>query len=327
MDLMQLEMFVAMVEEKSFHKAAERVLRTQPAVSIALRKLEQEIGAPLFDRSNRVSYNLTDTGDVLYAYAKRILNLRDEAKLALQELHSIQSGRVRIGANESTTLYVLPKLIVAFREQYPNVKIEVYRHVSTRLPLELRERNLDFAILSFPPEDKELEAFPIMSDQLVLIMSPEHRLASRDRVSIKELGGESFIAHNVRSPSREKVIEAFRRFQTPLNIGIEIATIETIKRFVSMKLGLAFVPLMCVQEEVSRGELAVVPVDGFRHERQLWVVRRRTDAHSHAAEAFMTVINSLSAEMLRTSSVRNENTSEKKEDTAERSPESTRLLN
>jgi DNA-binding transcriptional LysR family regulator len=325
MDLMQLEMFVAMVEERSFHKAAERVLRTQPAVSIALRKLEQEIGAPLFDRSNRASYNITDTGEILYGDAKRMLNLRDEARLALQELHSIQSGRVRIGANESTTLYVLPRLIVAFREQYPKVKIEVYRHVSTRLPVELRERNVDFAILSFPPDDKELESFPIMNDELVLIASPDHRLAGRARVSIRELGGESFVAHNVRSPSREKVIEAFRRFQTPLNIGIEIATIETIKRFVSMRLGLAFVPLMCVQEEVARGELAVIPVDGFRHERQLWVVRRRTDAHSHAADAFMTVINSLSPEMLRAGTQGDKKL--KKENDGRDIPDSTGLLN
>ncbi|HEU4390879.1 MAG TPA: LysR family transcriptional regulator [Blastocatellia bacterium] len=326
MDLMQLEMFVAMVEERSFHKAAERVLRTQPAVSIALRKLEQELGAPLFDRSNRSSYNLTDTGEILYGYAKRMLNLRDDAKLALEELHSVRSGRVRIGANESTTLYVLPKLIVAFRERYPKVKIEVYRHVSARLPAELHERNLDFAILSFPPEDRELEAFAIMSDELVLISSPDHRLAGRDRVSIRELGGESFVAHNVRSPSREKVIEAFRRFQTPLNIGIEIATIETIKRFVAMKLGLAFVPLMCVQEETARGELAVIPVEGFRHERQLWVVRRRTDAHSHAAEAFMTVISALSTEFGKSGS----NQTARGPKDAERNskaPDSTGLLN
>ena len=91
----------------------------------------------------------------------------------------------------------------------------------------------------------------------------------------------------------------FRRFQTPLNITTEIATIETIKKFVAMNLGVAFVPRMCVQEEATRGELIVVPVEGFRHERTLWVVRRRTDAHSHAAQAFLAVINSLSESLLR----------------------------
>ena len=296
---MQLEMFVAMVEEGNFHKAAERVFRTQPAVSMAIRKLEQELGSQLFDRSNRNACVLTDTGDVLYDYAKRLLNLRDEAIITLQQLHNLESGRIRIGANESTSLYVLPKLILEFRARYPKIKIEVYRQLSAKLPQEIRQRNLDFAILSFLPDASDLETTPIMRDELVLIASPSHKLAGRDRVHLRELGGENFIAHNVRSPSREKVIEAFRRFQTPLNITIEIATIETIKKFVAMNLGLAFTPRMCVQEDVDRGDLAVIPVEGFRYERTLWAVRRRTDAHSHATQAFLEIIDALADRLLR----------------------------
>ena len=299
MELMQLEMFVAMVEEGNFHKAAERVFRTQPAVSMAIRKLEQELGAQLFDRSNRNACVLTDTGEVLYDYAKQLLNLRDEAIISVQQLRSLQSGRIRIGANESTGLYLLPELILEFREKYPKIKIEVCRQLSSRLPQELRQRNLDFAILSFLPEASDLEATPIMRDELVLIANPQNELASRERVHIRDLGAATFIAHNVRSPSREKVIEAFRRFQTPLNITIEIATIETIKRFVAMNLGLAFVPRMCVQEEVERADLIVIPVEGFRYERTLWAVRRRTDAHSHAAQAFMEIINAMAERLLR----------------------------
>jgi DNA-binding transcriptional LysR family regulator len=298
MELMQLEMFVAMVEEGSFHKAADRVFRTQPAVSMGLRKLEEEIGAPLFDRTNRNAYSLTDTGELLYDYAKRMLNLKEEAISTLQQLQNLQSGRVRIGANESTSLYLLPRLILAFREKHPKVKIEVFRQVSARLPQELRQRNVDLAIISFLPEENDLEAIPIMRDQLVFIASPEHPLARHERVHIRDLGSESFIAHNVRSPSRDKVIETFRRFQTPLNISIEIATIETIKKFIEMNLGVAFVPQMCVQEEAEAGKLVIVPVEGFRFERTLWVVRRRTDSHSHAAEAFMSVINSMAEKLL-----------------------------
>jgi DNA-binding transcriptional LysR family regulator len=298
MELMQLEMFVAMAEEGNFHKAAERVFRTQPALSMAIRKLEQELGARLFDRSNRNACVLTDTGEMLYDYAKRLLNLRDEAIVTLQQLHNLQSGRIRIGANESTSLYLLPRLILEFREKYPKIKIEVFRQLSAKLPQELRQRNLDLVILSFLPDESDLEGLPILRDELALILSPEHRLARQERVHIRDLGAESFIAHNVRSPSREKVVEAFRRFQTPLNITIEIATIETIKRFVSMRLGLAFVPKMCVQEELARGLLVVVPVEGLRYERTLWAVRRRTDGHSHASQAFMQVVTSLADKLL-----------------------------
>ena len=292
MELMQLGMFVAMVEEGSFQRAAARVFRTQPAVSMALRRLEQELGAPLFDRSNRSDYALTNLGQVLYEHARRMINLRDETVVALQDLHSLQSGRLKIGANESTSLYLLPGLILRFREQCPKIKIEVFRHVSNRLPYELRQRNLDVAILSYLPEDADLESSLVMRDELVLIVSPEHRLAGQARVHVKDLGGEVFIAHNTQSPSRKRVIEAFRRFQTPLNITIEIATIETVKKFVGMNLGIGFVPLMCVQEEVGRGTLSAVGVEGLRCERSLWVVRRKTDAHSHAAQAFLQVVGS-----------------------------------
>jgi DNA-binding transcriptional LysR family regulator len=294
---MQLEMFVAMVEEGSFHRAAERVFRTQPAVSMALRRLEQQLDACLFDRSNRADYCLTPTGQLLYEYAKRLINLRDETLQALEQLHTLQSGRLRIGANESTSLYLLPKLILAFRQQFPKIKIEVFRHGSARLPYELRQRNLDFAILSYRPDDSDFDSTLLMHDELLLAASPRHGLARQSRVHIRDLGCESFIAHNAQSPSRKKVIESFRRFQTPLNITIEIATIETVKRFVAMNLGLAFVPRMCVQEEIARGELVVIPVEGFSYKRSLWLLRRRTDAHSHAMQAFLEVVGSLTAEL------------------------------
>src|SRR3954468_21723281 len=122
MDLMQLEMFVATAEARSVQRAAERVYRTQPAVSMALRKLEEELGAPLFDRSNRGAYVLTATGESLFDSAKRLLALRDEAVSHIRELHSLERGRVRIGANESTGNYLLPRLIEAFRARHARIR-------------------------------------------------------------------------------------------------------------------------------------------------------------------------------------------------------------
>jgi len=287
---MQLEMFVATVEEGSVHKAARRVYRTQPAVSIALRKLEQHVGAPLFDRSNRNGYLLTDTGETLFGYARRLLNLRDESLSAIQDLHNIQSGQLRIGANESASLHVLPGLVRDFRDRYPKIKIEIIRQVSRKLLRELRDRNLDFAVLSFLPAGDDIEGIAVARDELVLVVSPRHRLAGAKLVHIRDLAGERFIAHNVRSISREKVIEAFRKEETPLNITIEIATIEAIKKFVTRDLGISFVPLMCIKEELATGELVRVPVEGIRHERTLWLVRRATDTQHHAAKAFLELL-------------------------------------
>lgn len=285
----QLEYFSHVVQEKSFSKAAERVFRTQPAVSIAIRRLEEEIGLPLLDRTQKVPVP-TDAGKVVYDYAQRILALRDQVGESIAELQSLKRGRVRVGANESTSLYLLPELILIFREQYPNVKLEIFRYVSSRLPREVLERNIDFALMASEPADRDLEAFPILKDELVLIMSPKHHLADRSSIRIKDLGGESFIAHNVKSGSRMKVIEAFARHHTPLNITLELATIETIKRFVQMHAGLAFAPRMCVREELERGTLVTVPVRGLTYNRTLWAAHRRGGSFSPAAAAFLKIL-------------------------------------
>jgi DNA-binding transcriptional LysR family regulator len=289
MELTQLEFFISVVEEGSFSKAALRVFRTQPAVSIAIRRLEDEVGAPLFERSQKTP-RLTEAGELLFDYAKRMLALRDQAQQVVAELRTFQRGRVRIGANESTSLYLLPQLILRYREQHPNVMVEIYRHVSERLPREVLDHNVDFALLAFEPEDGDLQSFPILRDELILIMHPEHRLAAREALTVKELGQESFLAHNVKTASRHKVIEVFAQEHTPLNITLELATVETIKRFVQQQIGLAFVPRMCVSEELERGTLATVPVRGLTYRRTLWATHRRGMTFSHAAAAFLEVL-------------------------------------
>ncbi|HEX5883479.1 MAG TPA: LysR substrate-binding domain-containing protein [Pyrinomonadaceae bacterium] len=289
MEMAQLEYFMRVVQEKGFSKAASRVFRTQPAVSIAIRRLEEEIGLPLLERSQKVPV-LTEAGQVVFDYAQRILGLRDEVGQAIRDLQHLKSGRVRVGANESTSLYLLPELILTFRQQYPDVKVEISRQVSSRLPRELLDRTIDFGLMAFEPVDRELEAFPVLTDELVLIMSPKHSLAGRSSVKVKELGGEPFVAHNVNSGSRVKVIETFARQHTPLNITLELATIETIKRFVQKRVGLAFVPRMCVREELTRGVLVSVPVRGLTHTRTLWAAHRRGTPLSPAATAFLNLL-------------------------------------
>ncbi len=289
MEMTQLEFFLQVIAEGSFSKAADAVGRTQPAVSIAVRRLEEEVGAPLFDRSQKTP-TLTEAGLAIKDYAQRILSLRDQARGAVAELRTLRRGLVRVGANESTSLYLLPQVILAFRERHPEIKVEIYRHVSERLPREVIERNVDFAVLAFEPTDRDLESFSVLRDELALILNPAHPLATREEVTIEELGGESFLAHNVRTGSRNKVIEAFAEHHTPLNITLELATVETIKRFVQLNVGLAFVPRMCVREELERGTLASVPVRGLSYARTLWVTHRRNATFSHAAAAFLSVM-------------------------------------
>jgi len=288
MELMQLEMFVAMVEERSVRGAAERVFRTQPAVSIAVRKLEEEMNAPLFDRSKRSEYRLTAVGEALYSYAARLLSLRNEAVSAVADLSNLRTGRLRVGANESVCIHLLPRLAEAFLKRYSEIRIELRCDGSARLVNELKDRRLDLALLSFKPADRDLESEFIMRDELVLITNTKHPFASRNSVDIGELMEQPAIVMDVSSAWHKRMMDAFIQFKAPLQVTVENAPIETIKKMVSMGLGIGFVPLMCVRDEQARGELAVVAIDGFRQERSLYMVRRRS-VQSHAAKAFVQV--------------------------------------
>jgi DNA-binding transcriptional LysR family regulator len=289
MDLSQLEIFLSIAEEKSFSRAAEKMLRTQPAISIAIKRLEEELGEPLFDRSSK-NGALTEAGKILLSYAQRMLNLRDEAKESISELRGMFRGRLTIGANESTSLYLLPPLLMEYRKRHPKIKIEVFRNVSEKIPLEVQERNLDFGFLSYDPMNPQLQSIEIHRDELALVVPPKHRLAKLKQVAVKDLGEEQFVAHNVKTPSRTKIFELFAQNRTPLNICIELATLETIKEFVLLDVGIAILPRLAVEAEINSGKLIEVQVKGMKIEKTVRLVHRREQSLSHAAKSFLEIV-------------------------------------
>ena len=291
MDLFQLEVFMTVAREGSFSRAAEKLYRTQPAVSQAIRKLEREVGETLFDRSSRDG-TLTDAGEMLHEYAQKLLNLRSEAHVALKELREMHKGKLAIAANEFTCLYLLPGL-VDFRQLYPMIKVTVLRSLASRIPADVLKHGAELGVLSFNPEESMLRSIVVYRDEIAFVTNPRHPLASAKRVSIRQLGAESFVAHNVQSPYRAKVIQAFRRHKTPLNMDVELPTIEAIKRFVSRGSGVALVPGICVEAEIAAGELVRIPVSELHIERKLRLVYRKNASLSHAARAFLKVAEAM----------------------------------
>ena len=291
MELNQLETFLAVAEEHSFSRAAARLHRTQPAVSQVIRKLEESVGETLFDRAARDG-SLTAAGVLLRDYALRLMALRREATSALGELKSLERGRLQLAANEYTSTYLLPA-IDSFRREYPHVTVTVQRMLASRIPDELNLRSFELGVISFRPDPTQFRTIAVYADTLALIVSPSHSLAGRERVSISELGQENFIAHNVASPLRRRVIETFQRYRTPLNMGIELPTIEAIKRFVAMGNGVALVPNLTVARELETGELVAVPVNELEMRRVLRLIHRRNGTLSYAAKAFLVTVRSL----------------------------------
>ena len=294
MDIHQLETFLAVVEERGFSRAAKRLHRTQPAVSQVVRKLEADLGEVLFERSARDG-TLTAAGEVLCDYAQRMLVLRTEAKSAMEELKSLDRGRLLIAANEYTCLYLLP-ILDRFRRLCPQIGVSIQRSLASRIPDELLERSVEIGVLSFRPEGDLFKSIAVYTDELALVVNPDHPLAHEKGIAIEALGAESFIAHNVPSPLRRQVVSAFEKHKTPLNMGMELPSLEAVKRFVAMGNGVALVPGLTVGRELANGELVQIPVESLRFERHLRLVHRKQANLSHAAQAFLKVVRSVSLE-------------------------------
>jgi len=287
-DLSELNVLLTVARERSFSRAAQKLFRTQPAVSIAIRKLEDEIGEPLFARGAR-SGQLTDAGRLLVGYAERILNLRDEIRRAVDDLRAGGRGELSLGVNESSIHALLP-VLARYRQMYPQVHLAVRRTFSRDIPGELLNYRLDLGVASFVPQEPQLAAIKIFRDELAFVVAPKHRLAKRGRAHLAELGEESFIAHIVESPFRQRVIQLFAKHHVPLRMSIDLPTIESIKRFVQMDIGVAIVPRMCVRWEIEQGLLVEVKVRELRMPRDLYLLYRRREQLSHSAKAMFDLL-------------------------------------
>ena len=287
MDINQLEVLIAVAREKSFSRAADVLGRTQPAVSQAVRRLEQEIGEKLFDRSSKDG-TLTAAGELLVDYARQMMNLRHAANTALREMRNLQNGKVTISANEHTVFYLLP-IIEEFRQRHPAIKIEVQRGVASRIPEQITAREVELGVISFKPTDTSLRSISVLNDELVLIVAPGHRLADRPSVSIRDLADETFVAHNAPSPYRKKVIETFDKYDTGLNISVELPSLEAIKRLVETGTGIALVPKLTAKSEIAAGQLAGLSVKEMKLERKLNIVYRKNSVLSHASQEFLKI--------------------------------------
>ena len=294
MDLAQLEVFLAVAREGRFSRAAEKLFRTQSAVSQTIHKLEQELGEPLLDRSSRDGL-LTDAGRVLQEYAERLLNLRSDAQEALVELRELHKGKLAIAANEFTALYLLP-VLGEFRRVHPMIKIVVQRALGSHIPDDVLRHNSELGVLTYDPQEPQLCSTVVYLDELIFVVPPDHPLARAQQVSIRQLGAESFVAHIVSSPYREKVIQAFKRHKTPLHMDIELPTLQAIKRFVAMGNGVALLPEISVVNELARGELVRIAVRELRLHRKLRLVYRKSASLSHAARAFLKVAETIALE-------------------------------
>ena len=286
MDLSALKIFLAVAHERSFSRAAAKVHRTQPAVSQSVRRLENELGEELFDRSSK-SGTLTEAGRTLQNYAQRLVRLAEETESAVRELRDLRRGRVLVGANEAAVHTLLP-LMARFRERCPQIAVDVRRVPARQIAVEVQQGSLDFGALTFHPAEEGLLLVPVGTDELVLLVPPSHALAARRQVPMEDVASENIVAHNDPSPARERVLRLFESRHVTLRMVISLPSLDGIKRAVEMNLGVALLPRRCAITEIASGRLVAVPVVGLSRKRQVMLVCRK--AHrSHASDAFLGV--------------------------------------
>jgi DNA-binding transcriptional LysR family regulator len=290
MELWQLEVFIAVAEEKSFSRAGRRLGRTQPAISSSIKLLEDELSEPLFDRLGK-SIKLTAAGEMLTDYAKRLLRLRSEALEAMGELRGLGRGTLSLGANETTCLYLLPEVLASFKQAYPHVQVDIQRAITRAITEKVVDGSLDFGIVTLPVHNPRLEAITIHQDDMALIVSPSHKLGSRRTVQMTELASEPFILHKIGTTTRERLVKHFIDGGVKMKVTMELASIETIKRFVAIGMGISIVPRLCIAREIEDGSLRALAIRDARFQRQLGLIYNKGRYQSQAARAFVALVS------------------------------------
>ncbi|MGP1382045.1 MAG: LysR family transcriptional regulator [Thainema sp.] len=287
----QLRILKAIAVEGSFKRAADSLYVSQPAVSLQVQNLERQLDVPLFDRGGRRA-QLTEAGHLLLSYGDRILTLCQETCRAIEDLQNLQGGTLIVGASQTTGTYLLPRMIGLFRQQYPDVAVQLHVHSTRRTSWSVANGQIDLAIIGgeVPPELQDsLNIVPYAEDELALIMPVFHPLANVDLIQKDDLYKLNFIALDSQSTIRKVIDQVLTRsgIETRrLKIEMELNSIEAIKNAVQSGLGVAFVSISAIEKELQMGLLQRTKVDEVVINRTLSVIVNPARYRSKAAEAF-----------------------------------------
>jgi DNA-binding transcriptional LysR family regulator len=287
MDFNQLITFLEVAELGNFSRAADKVLRSQPAVSAQIRQLEEEYGAKLFDRTKK-SVTLTPAGEVLLDYVRKLVALRDESLRAIADSGPEVRGILSIGANETTFLHVLPKVLARYHQQYPLVRISVYRNFSHKVLEKVEDDEVELGVVTIPVRSESLNVTPVFRDPLVWIAGPDHPFARKKSVTLEELAQEELILHKMGS-LRRLMEKQLRPFRSELRVTMELTSAEMVKRFVAAGMGLSMISESFVQEELKEGKVKILHTETEPQFRELGLVYHEGRSLSRAAQAFVAL--------------------------------------
>ncbi len=291
----QLRILKAIAEQGSFKKAADILYVTQPAVSLQIQNLEKQLEITIFDRGGRKAL-LTESGKILLDYCQRILNQCDEACKAVEDLNSLQGGTLVIGASQTTGTYLMPRMIGLFRQQYPDVSVQLQVHSTRRTGWSVANGQIDLGIIGgqLPSELEDLlNIVPYATDELALVLPAKHHLAKEQELSKEDLYKLNFVTLDSQSTTRKVVDKLLRDSGLDvqrLKIEMELNSLEAIKNAVQAGLGAAFLPVISIEKELSSGTIHKPNISDLGVKRELKLISNPSRYKSKASEAFKKYI-------------------------------------
>lgn len=296
MNLHQLQVFYAAAQRQSFTKAAADLSLSQPAVSLHVKALERELGTPLFERTG-ARLRLTSAGEILFQCATSIIHAREEAERTIRALGHGLKGKLVLGANTTGGMYLLPRIIHAFKKKYPGAEVVLHVDSTPQICDRILQNVIDIALVGGPTEDRRLGVDPVCQDELALIVHPAHPFADRDSVSVADLSGEPLILPEHGSRTRQFVERRLREESVTPRVAMQLPGTEAVKKAVEAGLGIAFVSEYAVERESSLGVLRVVPVQGLALVRSMELVYRKNKIFSPVAERFRELAHAYGREV------------------------------
>lgn len=285
-----LQVFCDIIETKSFSKAAARNFISQPAVSQQVKALEEHFLQKLIERSPQGIYP-TEAGRLFYQGAREILERYQTLERQLMDLTQTVAGTIRVATVYSVGLHDLPPYIKHFIQLYPLARIHVEYSRTNRIYEAVRQNQVDVGIVAYPQESRQLGVIPLPSDELVVVVSPEHGLARDGRpVELKALSGQPFVAFEPDIPTRKAIDRVLHDQGVDVEVVQEFDNVETIKRSVEAEVGLSIIPRRCVQLESKAKSLVMLPIADMRVERPVGVIYKRGKTFSNTLQKFIAIL-------------------------------------
>lgn len=287
-----MEAFVQVAAHHSFSRAAEALQLTQPSITARIQALERELGEKMFERGGR-SVRLTDAGTILLPYAERILQMVREAKESVEEVRSVQAGRLRLGSALTISTYVLPRILRTFHSRYPGVEVMVHTGRSEQVLNMLLNDEVQVG-LAHSLVHPDVETVDLYADEVILVANPDHPFAANRQATIEEVGSQPVILADRGSSYYGLTHGLFRQAGIVPNVAMELDSMEATKRMVEEGLGIALLPRVCLERELKQGLLTEVAITNAPAiSRQIALIYRKSRKRVRTVQAFLEVLRSI----------------------------------